>query len=237
MTLLVPVGDGLTSGAPYIVGNAQDRATVLAILGEDGGYVTLSAVQGALLDQRISLSGPMALGDAVLRVRLARTAGAGGVEVSIGVWGENPRSAKDLGKLVAAPKNFQVWTSEWLEYAFQLKGRAVDIAAQNMTDLWMRLTIITALGGGGAGATLGISSVWLEVPTTDSGSFNQLANANPPAGIFLSAVFESNRVGIARRIDGEWFDSLGAPFEAHTSALPLGSDGLPQPSRAVKGWR
>lgn len=236
MTLLVPVGDGFTSGTPYVVGNAQDRATVLSIVGEDGGYVTLQAVQGALLDQRISLSGPMALGDAVLRVRLARTAGAGGIEVAVSIWGENPQYARDLGKHVASPKNFQVWTSDWLEYAFQLKGRMVDVAAKYMGDLWARIVVVTALSGGGAGATLGISSIWLEVPTTDSGSFNQLSNT-PPAGVFLSVALESNRVGIAQRIEGEWFDSLGAPFEAHTSALPLGSDGLPQPSRAARGWR
>jgi len=235
--LLHPVGDGAGFGDIQIVGSdGVERFSVLTPILDDDFHVAITAEQGRVIDQKMQRRGPIAFGDCVVRGRFARVAGDGGIELSIGLWGIDPRSAVSGSGLIAQTNSFQVWQEEWIEHAIPLIGRQADRVASQMGDLWIRVVVINAVDGAEI-PTIGVSSLWLEVPDpADDVTFQDPTLSPPPDDTLVAVRTFGGRSGTAKKVDGEWFDEGDQPFEIDSKSLPLGPDGLPQVSRAVNGW-
>lgn len=234
--LLHPVGDGAGVGDIQIVGpDGVERYPALTPLQGDDFHVSIVAEQGHVIDQQMQRRGPIAFGNAVIRGRFARVAGDGGIELAVGLWGQDPRKAMDADLLIAQSGNFQVWQEEWAEYAIPLVGRQADAIAERMGDLWIRCVVINAVDGA-AIPTVGVSALWLEVPTAAEIAFQDQVATPPPADTLVAVRTFSGRSGTAKKVNGEWLDESDQPFEVDSRSLPLGDDGKPQASRAVNGW-
>lgn len=234
--LLHPVGDGAGVGDIQVASfNGMERYPVLTPLQPDDFHVSMAAEQGSVIDQRVQRRGPIAFGDAVIRGRFARVAGDGGIEISIGLWGSDPRKAMDASDLIAQTRNFQIWQSEWNEYALQLIGREADRVAERMGDLWIRCAVISAIGGVGS-QRVGVSALWLEVPTASEVAFQDPTSSPPPPDTLVTVRTFSGRSGTAKNIGGEWFDESDQPFEIDSHSLPLDANGKLQKPRGVNGW-
>jgi hypothetical protein len=236
-SLLHPVGDGASVGDIAIVGsNGVERFVALTPLVGDSYSISIEAHQSNGFDVQMQSRSPIALGDGVMRGRFARVAGDGGIELAVSLWREDPHKALDANSLIAYTNNFTVWHDDWQEFSIQLLGRQCDGVAAYMGNLWIRVLVASAIDGTGV-PTLGVSALWLEVPDpADSVVFNDVvANPPPPETLVTIRTF-TGRSGVAKQVAGEWKDASGQPFEADSSSLPIGSDGLRQPSRAVDGW-
>lgn len=236
--LLHPVADGGSIGSLQVVGNGGnvERHSVLAAFLGDERYVSLVAEQGHGLDQCIEARGPIAFGDGVIRGRFARLAGDGGIELAVMVWGENPRYAKTGARLIAQTRNFTIWHSDWQEYALALVGRQSDWLALYMGNLWIRVVVVSPVGGLSL-PTLGVSALWLEVPQTNPLAFSHPTTVPPPEDTFVTVRTFTGRIAIAKYVSGEWWVDFDQPFEIDKHSLPYGVDGRLQQSRAVNGWR
>jgi hypothetical protein len=236
--ILHPVADGLGIGSLQVVGDDGTMARFAAltpIVGDDR-YVTLSGEQASGFDTRLQSRTPIALGDGTLRARFARLSGTGGIQVAMSLWRTNPATVSNGDDLIASVQNVGIWHDDFREYALQLLGRNVDQLARYMGDIWIR-TIVVAAVGGAAVPTLGIASMWLEVPDAVEGrSFQDPAQVPPPENKLVTVRLFFGRSGVAKSVAGEWYDENGSSFERDRSSLPLGADGEYQESRAVLGW-
>lgn len=240
MDILHPVGDGFSLGNVTVVGGNGDgvsRFEVLSPSREDSAnYVSIAFAQSTGFDTMLQARNPIAFGDGVLRGRFAVLAGNGGIELAVSLWGANPMRQNDDTYLIASTRNFTVWHAEFQEYALPLIATACDMIASHMGRLWLRTVVVNAPGGGGM-PTLRIGALWLEVPdATDAIAFQHPTFSPPPVNTLVTVSTFSGRAAEAKLVNGEWYDASDQPFEADSSALPNGSDGAEQPSRAVKGW-
>lgn len=243
MDVLHPVGDGFALGSIQVVGGNGDgvsRFEVLSPFREDSAnYVSLAFAQSVGFDTILQARNPIAFGDGVLRGRFAvlnGNGGNGGIELAVSLWAANPVRQNDDTYLIASTRNFTVWHADFQEYALPLIGVACDMVAGFMGNLWLRTVIVNAPGGIRM-PTLGVGALWLEVPdAADSITFQHPTFSPPPVNTLVTVSTFSGRAAEAKLVNGEWYDASNQPFEADSSALPNGSDGVEQPSRAVKGW-
>lgn len=239
MDILHPVGDGFSLGTVQVVGGNGDGVTRFDVLSpsrEDASnYVAMTFMQGVGFDTVLQARGPIALGDGVLRGRFAVLAGNGGIELAVSLWAANPMRENDASKLIASTQNFTVWHTSFEEYALPLLGRACDQVAQYMGNLWLRTVIVNAPGGVQM-PTLGIGSLWVEVPDASRLTFSDPTSNPPPEDTLVTVRTFSGRTVQAKRVGGEWRDNANAPVEINKHALAPGTDGEIQASRGVNGW-
>lgn len=239
MDILHPVGDGFSLGAVQVVGGNGDGVTRFEVLSpsadDASNYVALTFAQGIGFDTIMQARGPIALGDGVLRGRFAVLTGNGGVELAVSLWAANPMRASDASRLIAETQNFTVWRTEFQEYALPLLGRACDRVAKYMGDLWLRVVVVNAPGGVQV-PTLGIGSLWVEVPDASLAVFSDPVTNPPPENTLVTVRTFSGRTMQAKRVGGEWLDSANEPVEIDKHSLALGADGNIQASRSVNGW-
>lgn len=240
MTILHPVGDGFSLGTLQIVGGNGDGVTRFEVLSpsrdDDSNYVSIAFGQALGFDTFMQARAPIALGDGVMRGRFAVLEGNGGVELAVSLWRANPARQSNPDALIARTKNFTIWHADFQEYAIPLLGQACDAVAAFMGGLWMRLVVVNAPGGVQM-PTLGIGSLWVETPdAADAIVFQDPTASPPPVNTLVAVRTFSGRSDTAKLVNGEWYDASNQPFEKESSALPNGSDGLEQPSRAVNGW-
>lgn len=240
MDILHPVGDGFSLGTLQIVGGNGDGVTRFEVLSpsrdDDANYVAIEFGQALGFDTFMQARAPIALGDGVMRGRFAVLEGNGGVELAVSLWRANPATQSDPDALIARTNNFTIWHTDFQEYALPLLGRACDEVAAFMGDLWLRVVVINAPGGVQM-PTLGIGSIWLEVPEAADGiSFVDPNVTPPPEATLVTVSMFSGRSAQAKSVAGEWRDASDAPFEHDKHGLPLGSDGELQAPRQVNGW-
>jgi hypothetical protein len=240
MDILHPVGDGFSLGNMQVVGGNGDGVTRFEVLSpsrEDASnYVSLTFAQAVGFDTMLQARSPIAFGDGVLRGRFAVLSGNGGIELAVSLWAANPMRQNDDTYLIASTRNFTIWHTNFQEYALPLIATASDMVARFMGDLWLRTVVVNAPGGFQM-PKLGVGSLWIEVPkAADAISFQNPTSSPPPVNTLVTVSTFSRRTAQAKLVNGEWYDASDQPFGADSSALPNGSDGLEQPSRAVKNW-
>lgn len=239
MDILHPVGDGFSLGTLQIVGGNGDGVTRFDVLSpsrdDTSNYVAIEFGQALGFDTKLQARHAIQLGDGVMRGTFAVLAGNGGIELAVSLWAADPTKQFDDTYLVARTNNFTIWHGDFQEYSKQLIATASDMVAAFMGDLWLRVIVVNAPGGVQM-PTLGIGSIWLEVPPSADAIAFQDPSTPPTENVLVTVRTFAGRSAQAKLVGGEWYDASDQPFERSKHSLTPYADGTYQAPREVNGW-